>query len=98
MLGNWLTAGRLDQPMVPGGGSDHVQLGAYFDPEPLTSGLARMWFTKTHGHPQSRKPVARRRGLVVGEVVPPAETPIGIIRGDAYDSDHLDENFRVEHS
>ena len=46
--------------------------GTEFEPGALTGGLERMWCTKTHGHPQSRKPVARRRGHFIGEVVPPA--------------------------
>lgn len=49
-------------------------LGAQLDPESLTGGLQRKWDTKTHGYPHSRKPVARRQGQFVGEVVPRAAT------------------------
>ena len=58
--------------MAPSGESAQVQSRAEFDADPFTGGLQRMVCTKMHGHPQSRKPVARRRCQFVGEVVPPA--------------------------
>jgi hypothetical protein len=56
--------------MVPCGESGAVVFGGQLDVEPFTGGLERMGCTKTHGHPQSRKPVARDRLIL--EVMPPA--------------------------
>ena len=72
MLGNWLTAGRLDRQTVRGGESGEVVLGARFNPEPLTGGLERMRRTKTaraSAKPESRG--TKARSFVV-ELVPPA--------------------------
>ena len=63
----WLIAERA---MVLCGESGAVVFGGQLDVEPFTDGLERMGCTKTHGHPQSRKPVARDRLIL--EVMPPA--------------------------
>ena len=80
MLGYWLTAGHLNRQMVRGEECGDVVLGAEFDPEPLTSGLEI-----GRGHQDTRasakpQPVARMRGQLVGEDVPPAPQSWAVFR------------------